>query len=89
MDMDEAQKIAREGMTGWDCVDEALATLAAEVDRLREVVAGDGALIFALQDRVIALEEIEERARLQAAHALQDEDRNLARIILGELDWDI
>jgi hypothetical protein len=61
----------------------------SEIKRLRKVTAGDGARIYALQARVIALEEIEERARLQAAHALQDEDRNLARIILGELDWDI
>jgi hypothetical protein len=42
--------------------------LAAEVERLREVVAGDGARIFALQARVIALEEIEERAREVAVH---------------------
>jgi hypothetical protein len=44
-------------------IDEAFSALAAEVERLREVVAGDGARIFALQARVIVLEEIEARAR--------------------------
>jgi hypothetical protein len=89
MDIEEWLAVA----AGWRDTDEApgelIRALAAEVERLREVTAGDGARIFALQARVIVLEEIEARARLQAAHALQDEDRNLARIILGELDWDI
>jgi hypothetical protein len=89
MDVDEALAMGMEFAPGDGRGPEALHALAAEVERLREVVAGDGARIFALQARVIVLEKIEERAKLQAAHALQDEDRNLARIILGELDWDI